>query len=357
MSFTINVLTKASENYLVTQTISGIKQVDTTHFFWLFTNFLMFIVISAGIILVIQGMKRTDTLKTGSGPWLILGLSLTIPPIVNEIFDELEIIVDGNFYPTELYDFIFTFSPFLTLIGALALIIGIYRQYLVGENLSRKMMHKNTQLTSQKRELSKFAHTLKHDLRNELTLILATLELMERKKTFEEEDIELIKGRTHQVTSLIDRSIELADAGLIVGEKELVNLNKLVEKVCIATVPTSIKISTTNLPSLYADKEKLYQVFKNLLENAVIHAKPSTIEIASKHTDEELHIHITHDGKPVRFEMRTKMFQKDILDQESDERMGLRIIMRIIEAHGWQVMLDTTGRTVVIIIPQKNLVR
>ena len=343
--------------FLVIRSISETSQVDPNHYLWLISNILMFIVVSICIVLVIQGMKRTETLKTGSGPWIVLGLSLTLPSIVNEIFDEFQIIIDGNFYPTGLYNFIFTFSPFLTLIGALSLIIGLYRQFLVGETLSHTMLTKNRELESQKQELSKFAHTLKHDLRNELSLVLATLELVERKESFEHEDIELLKRRTYQITALINRSIELADAGLIVGEKKVVDLNKLIKEVSIATVPESIILTTSNLPSLFADREKLYQVFKNLLENTVIHAKPSTIEIASKHTEEEMHILISHDGKPVRIEMRTKLFQREALEQNMGERMGLQIIMRIVEAHGWQIMLDNTGRTVAIIVPQQSSLR
>ncbi len=338
---------------------SGLRflQVDPNHYFWFFSNLLMLIVVCCGIALVIYGMKRTVTLKTGSGPWIIFGLSLTLPSILNEIFDEFEIIISGNFYPDILYDFIFTFSPLFTLLGSLALIVGIYRQFLVGENLSQEMMRKNVELEFQRQELSKFAHTLKHDLRNELALILTTTELIERKGSFDTDEIELIKRRTRQITSLINRSIELADAGLIVGEKIKINLNKLLQEVAEATVPPSIIFTTADLPPLYADRDKLYQVFKNLLENAVIHAKPKTIEIASKHTDEEVHILLTHDGKPVRVDIRSKMFQEEVMVHEGDAGMGLRIITRIVEAHGWEIMLDNTGRTVVIIIPQETLVR
>ncbi len=302
-------------------------------------------------------MRRTVTLKTGSGPWIILGLSLTLPSTVNEIFDEFQIIVDGNFYPLVLYDIIFTFSPLFLLLGALALIIGLYRQFLVGEDLSQELLGQNVALESQKQELSKFAHTLKHDLRNELALILSTTELIERKGTFETDEINLIKRRTKQITSLLNRSIELADAGLIVGEKVEVSLNKLLLKVTEATIPSSIVFSMAKLPSVYADKDKLYQVFKNLLENTVLHAKPKTIEVASKHTVEEIHIHITHDGKPVRVDLRPIMFQNNVTAHEGEVGMGLRIITRIVEAHGWQIMLDNTGRTVSIITPQEPSVR
>jgi signal transduction histidine kinase len=301
-------------------------------------------------------MNQTVTLKTGSGPWIILGLSLTLPSIVNEVLDEFDIIFRVNLYPSVLYEFVFAFSPLLILLGALALIIGLYRQFLVGEDLRKELLEQNVALESQKQELSKFAHTLKHDLRNELTLILSTTELIEKKGTFNTDDLNLIKRRTNRITSLLNRSIELADAGLIVGEKIKVNLNKLLLEVAEATIPSSIAFSQSNLPSVYADKEKLYQVFKNLLENAVIHAKPKTIEVASKHTVDEIHIHITHDGKPVRVELRPIMFQNYVMNHEGEAGMGLRIITRIVEAHGWQIMLDNTGRTISIIIPQETSV-
>ena len=107
---------------LVVASTSGLTQVGPEHYFWFFSNLLIFCVVIGGIALVIYGIRKTQTLKTGAGPWIIAGFIFMIPPIVNEVFDELEIIVDGNFYPNELYDFIFTYSPIILFVGAVLLI-------------------------------------------------------------------------------------------------------------------------------------------------------------------------------------------------------------------------------------------
>ncbi len=300
-----------------------------------------------GIFLIILGMRKTETLKTGAGPWVISGLALTLPTILNEMFDELEIVLMLEFYLDDLYQFIFTFTSTFLLFAAILLIIGLYRQFLIGEHLSQNLVTKNMELDSQRHELSNFAHTLSHDLRNELSLIQATLDLIEKKEDCEIKDIDIIRRRTDQISSLISRSISLADVGLIVGSKKPIDMNKLFQDVSEATVPSSVKVTISHLPPLVADREKIYQVVKNILENAVLHSKPKQIKITAVTRENETQIRIANDGKPIRQEMRHKMFKEDL----SDEGLGLKIIQRIIEAHGWKISVDKLGRAFIITIP------
>ena len=67
-----------------------VNQNNSSHFFWLISNFLIFLVIVSGIILVIREIQRSETLKTGAGPWLIIGLVITLPSNLNEIFEWVE---------------------------------------------------------------------------------------------------------------------------------------------------------------------------------------------------------------------------------------------------------------------------
>ena len=297
-------------------------------------------------------MRKTQTLKTGAGPWILGGLLFMIPAIVNEVIDEFEIIVSGNFYPDDLYEFIFTYSPISLFVGALMLMVGLYRQFLIGEHFSQNIVRKNIELEATKQELSDFAHTLSHDLRNELSLIQATLDLMERKDTLDFDDINVIRRHSQQISSLIQRSITLADAGLIVGKKELIDLNSLVRDVAEATIPSIIQVKVTDLPELRVDKEKVYQVVKNLLENAVIHAKPNTIKISAKITDEFIFLLISNDGIPVRKEIRNKLFRADLSNEKAGRGKGIQIIRNIVEAHGWKITLEQSGTTFIIAIPK-----
>ncbi len=328
----------------------NIGQIDPNHFFWLTSNILTFLVIIGGIFLVILGMRKTETLKTGAGPWVISGLALTLPTALNEIFDELEIVLIIDFYPDDLYQFIFTYTPAFLLIAAILLIIGLYRQFLIGEHLSQNLVTKNMELDSQRQELSNFAHTLSHDLRNELSLIQATLDFIEKKEDYDDENVDIIRRRTNQISSLINRSITLADAGLIVGSKKPINLKRLFQDVSEVTVPSSVKIKISDLPPLVADREKLYQVMKNILENAVLHSKPKQIIISAVTRENEIQIRIENDGEPIRSEIRDKMFKEDL----SEEGLGLKIIQRIIVAHGWKISVDELGRAFIITIPVKR---
>ncbi len=322
-------------------------QIDPNHLFWLTSNILTFLVIIGGILLVILGMRRTETLKTGAGPWVISGLAFTLPTTLNEIFDELEIILTSDFYPDNLYQFFFTFTPAFLLFAAILLTIGLYRQFLIGEHFHQNLVTKNLELDSQRQELSNFAHTLSHDLRNELSLIQSTLDLIDRKKDCDKRDIDLLRRRTNLISSLLNRSVSLADAGLIIGSKKTVNLNKLFQEVSEAVVPSSVKVKIIDLPPVVADREKLYQVLKNILENAVLHSNPKQIDITAEIEENEVQIRIANDGKPIQPEIRGKMFKEDF----SKEGLGLKIIQRIIEAHGWKISVNANGRTFIITIP------
>ena len=151
---------------------------------------------------------------------------------------------------------------------------------------------------------------------------------------------------------MIQRSITLADAGLIVGKKELINLNSLVRDVAEATIPSIIQVKVTDLPELRVDKEKVYQVVKNLLENAVIHSKPNTIEISAKITDKFIFLLISNDGIPVRKEIRNKLFRADLSNEKAGRGKGIQIIRNIVEAHGWKITLEQSGKTFIIAIPK-----
>lgn len=325
----------------------NINQIDFNHFFWLISSFLTFLVVIGGIILTILGMRKTETLKTGAGPWVISGLALTLPTILNEVFDELQIVLMSEFYPDDLHQFIHTYTSAFLLFAAILLTVGLYRQFLIGEHLYQNIVTKNIELDSQRQELSNFAHTLSHDLRNELSLILATLDLIERKNGCDNDDIDIIRRRTKQISALLNRSIALADIGLIVGSKKPINLEKLFQEVSEVTIPSSVKVTISDLPPLVADREKLYQAIKNILENAVLHSKPKQIIVTAVVGENEIQIHIANDGKPVRPEIRNKMFKEDF----SEEGLGLKIIQRIIEAHGWKISVDTLGKAFIITIP------
>jgi signal transduction histidine kinase len=300
--------------------------------------------------MIVRGLRRTKTLKTGAGPWVIVGLALFIPSIVNEIFDELFIgILQISIYPPSLYEFIDKIYPPIFFIAGLFLIYGLYRQFLVGEKLSQTMFTKNQELTAQKRELSDFAHSLSHDLRSEISVIIGITELMDKEKMYSPTNVNNIRDHVQQISALLNRSIDLADAGLIIDKTDLeqIDLTNLVKEVANVVIPAEINFTCLDkLPIVLGDHQKLYQVFKNLFENAVVHGKPKNIQVGMNISESEIRIHIRNDGEQIPLEIRKLIFQKDFTTKQSGKKgLGLTIIQKIIYAHGWKISLEPDSET------------
>ena len=121
-------------------------------------------------------------------------------------------------------------------------------------------------------------------------------------------------------------------------------MNNLVHDIVEVIIPSSVEVKISELPEIPADKEKVYQVVKNLLENAVIHSQPNKIEISTKITDKVIFLMFINDGIPVHADLREKLLKPDISHEEAGRGQGLQIIKKIVEAHGWEIILEETER-------------
>ncbi|MFX0171802.1 MAG: sensor histidine kinase [Candidatus Hodarchaeota archaeon] len=161
---------------------------------------------------------------------------------------------------------------------------------------------------------------------------------------------------TKRMELILNRSLELAVAGLVIDKKEIVDLNVLVDTIAELTVPQRIKIIKKNLHSITCDPGKMSQIFQNLFRNAVIHGDPTEIEVEIIKSDGEDFtgkiLTITNDGKQIPEEIRKKIFARGFSTKENGKGLGLYIVKKLIEAHGWKIDLDFSGKTTFkILIP------
>lgn len=209
-------------------------------------------------------------------------------------------------------------------------------------------------LRQQRSELSKFAHMMAHDLRNNLTSIMGYAELISKES--DKEYSYIILEKTKQIQNLLKTSLKLADSGRIIDKREIVDLTDLTMEIIDIVVPNLIKVKINGLPKIFADKPRLFQVWKNLLENAVIHGNPNEIRIYSKLKNSTLSIFIENDGKPI-----SKGFIREFQDPNfsidfNKKGLGLKIVKRIIKAHDWKITIkDEPCTTFIIKIPNNGL--
>ncbi len=208
-----------------------------------------------------------------------------------------------------------------------------------------------TTLRQQKEELSEFAHFLSHDINNCLTLVEGYLGFLD----LDYDAITIINHQVEYMKALMSRSLMLADAGLSIVKNDIVDLNLVVENAAKGTIPNTIQFSVQNLPSVICDEGRLVQVLKNLFENAVIHGKPNKISVHSLNAEKAIFLLIMNDGIPIPSEIQNQIFDYGFSTSKESMGLGLSIVKKIVEAHGWQISVrsNVDGTTFQITIPTR----
>jgi PAS domain S-box-containing protein len=205
-------------------------------------------------------------------------------------------------------------------------------------------------LKKQKEELSDFAHSMRHDLKNIFQNMLGFIELIEEEQNFSL--LSRLRSLLHETGEMVDHSVALADAGLIVEETMNVDLTPLVREVADSIIPESVSYSQDQLPVVSADQRKVAQIFRNLFDNAIQHGQPSKIEVTTRKTDGAYQIRVANDGEAIPEPRRSKIFLRGFTTSKNGQGYGLAIIRRLVEAHGWTIkLLEDRETTFEIEIP------
>jgi len=193
--------------------------------------------------------------------------------------------------------------------------------------------------------LSKFSH----EIRNPLTSIYSTLQLIELKHpeaisfpywTNLSYDIEYINH-------LLDDFSNLAKSEQLTLEK--IDLNSFLKQLSVAfaasiassEVEYTIKIDSST-PQITGDKTKLQEVFWNLLKNAFDAAVPDNHIYFSVFPEKDTVVFLVEDtGQGIPEELLPTIFEPFITYKKDGTGLGLPICKQIIEAHGGTIQVQS----------------
>lgn len=209
------------------------------------------------------------------------------------------------------------------------------------------------QLKQQREQLSKFAHSMTHDLRSNIHVIIGLADLYQ--EDHREKHLKDIIRIAEKMNSILTTSVALAEAGVIIGVRESVNLEQLIREVALTSIPDEIQLKLGDLPTLNCDRAKMVQVMQNLMQNAYEHGRATTITVSSRKEVDGLSLSIVNDGLPIP-EAYYNMFFKKEFSTKDKGGLGLSIIKSIVNAHGWKISLENTNPTTISIqIPSKDV--
>jgi len=209
--------------------------------------------------------------------------------------------------------------------------------------------HAENQLKKQKEELSDYAHTVAHDLKNQINIIEGYMDLQSKDKINIDEYTQITSKHLKKLKLSIMRQLQLADAGRIIDNPEDIDLNKIIDN---TSKNYNITVQKDTIPLARGDQQRMEVVFNNLFKNAVDHGKADTIYITSEREDDSFIIYVKDNGKGIRGSNINKIF--DIGYSTGSTGFGLAIAKKIVEAHNGKISVTSKegkGTTFSIILP------
>lgn len=220
-------------------------------------------------------------------------------------------------------------------------------------NHMASVLSKNiNELKQKNQELDQFAHIVSHDMKAPLRGIDNVVSWIEEDH-FEElspkvkEYIELIKGRTKRGENLIQGLLAYARIGKENKQFEIVHVEALILEVLenYAIQPGFTVEIVQDLPTLYTEKVPLYQIFSNLIGNAIKHnhREGGKVKVYAKDHNNHYEFYIEDNGPGISKQYHHKIFQIFQTLQERDTfestGVGLAIVKKILDSRNEKITL------------------
>ena len=201
--------------------------------------------------------------------------------------------------------------------------------------------------------LANVTHELKTPIASIQALTEAILDGLITQPGQQQRYLTTIVGETERISRLIDNLLDLAqlEASELSIESQAVNLGEIlgVEQEKFHPLLTEKQISMAlhipnDLPLLYADPDRLSQVFANLISNAIRHSPPaSTITISAKANASWISVSVSDQGRGIPAEALPFIWDRFYRVDQARSRshggtgLGLTITKKLLQAMGGQI--------------------
>ncbi len=242
--------------------------------------------------------------------------------------------------------------------------------------LSNQIQLMSNELKSQINQLEKFSSDVAHELKNPLTAIKSSIELLTSKNITKENRSKIMNNFNKDIDRMNKLISDISHFSKTIAEIEienfeLTNVNKFLEENFgeKSTNKKNIKIilqTDNNKNLVLLNKDKFLQVILNLIDNSISIAKNnSNILITSNKNNENcVEIKIYDQGKGIDFKEKNKIFDRfytdRIEDRDQHSGLGLSISYEIISLFNGSIeltesdKLDFRGACFLIKLPLKS---
>jgi signal transduction histidine kinase len=214
------------------------------------------------------------------------------------------------------------------------------------------------ELEAKNSELERFTYTVSHDLKSPLVTIRGFLGFLEEDTAAGDalrvkKDISRITEATEKMQLLLDDLLKLSRIGRLKNPSEVIPFEEIVREAMemvtgrLNSRRVQVNIATDGQP-LYGDRQRLREVFENLLDNAVkcMGTQPiPEITTGTRLAGDEIVYYVQDNGVGLDPQYREKIFKLfEKLDPAVEGTgVGLAIVKRIIDTHGGRIWVESKG--------------
>ncbi|MEN6507692.1 MAG: ATP-binding protein [Smithella sp.] len=247
-------------------------------------------------------------------------------------------------------------------------------QGLPGEEKTMIVFHDVTRLKKLERIRTDFVANVTHEIRTPLTAIIGYLETLQEGALDRPQDarrfIDIILNQARRLNRLVEdlMTISKVELGEAVLHFEDISLSEIADNVIslleAGAAAKTIKIANhipKNLPAVKADRDRLSQVFVNVLDNAVKFTPDGgSISIDGFAQEENLVVSITDTGGGIPREEISRLGERFYRVDKTRSRelggtgLGLSIVKHLIMAHGGKMEIESQlgrGTKVLLFFP------
>ncbi|MCQ4924715.1 ATP-binding protein [Tissierella carlieri] len=220
---------------------------------------------------------------------------------------------------------------------------------IIQDKSREKYLEAQTVRTDRLVAIGELASGIAHEIRNPMGIIKTISQTLKEEKGDKDlvEGLEIIIKEVDRANKVIDGLLNFARP--IENEMKEISLSELLKEVVLITDKylskqnISMELNINEDTNIIADKEKLKQVFINIIFNGVQSmSSGGTITINTEIIDNGVNISFIDTGIGIKKENLEKIFNPFFTTKEKGVGLGLSVSHRIIQDHNGYITIDST---------------